>query len=128
VPFIEAVRDDSVLSKNEIRLDAIFRQAMASNDRSVFWLLAKPLEAHIQCYAVLEEVAARDPGDSTTADRLRALRSLASFAATRPPNEVSLGLRWILEEFGEIEGSLSLTHGAEILTAEEEKAIFELSD
>lgn len=91
VPFVEAAMSDlPVLSKDEIRLDAIFRRAMASNDSSVSWLLAKPFEPHRKCYSVLDEVAARDPGGNiVTADRLRALRTLASFAKTRPSGEVS---------------------------------------
>lgn len=70
VPIIKAAMDDlPVLSKDEIRLVAIFRLAMASKDNSVSGLLAKPFEPHRECYSVLDEVAARDPGGNTvTAD------------------------------------------------------------
>lgn len=72
VPVVEAAMDGlPLLSKDEIRLDAIFRLAMASDDSSVSWLLAKPFEAHRECYFVLDEVAARNPhGRTVTADNL----------------------------------------------------------
>jgi hypothetical protein len=125
VPVVDAAMSNlPLLLKDEIRLDAVFRCAMASNDSSVSWLLAKPFEAQRECYSVLKEVAARDPGGNTvTADRFRALRTLASFAKARPPHEVSFGLQETLRQFEEIDRSKSLPAPRTLLTPEEDDAL-----
>lgn len=125
VPVVDAAMSNlPLLSKDEIRLDAIFRRAMASNDSSVSSLLAKPFEAERECYSVLKEVAAREPGGNTvTADRLRALRTLTSFAKARPPHEVSSDLRDILRQFEEIDRSKTLSASRMLLTPEEDDAL-----
>ena len=73
---------------------------------------------------MLKKVATGDPaGNSVTADRLRALITLAPFARSRPSN-VSYGLKTILRHFEEIERSTALLEVAEaLLTADEEETL-----